>query len=195
MTKILFLAFLVILAHTQQLKQYLPKSGRLPMTTIFSYRMSLAGDNDFYLNHYENDRYISVISSYPVRPNSVTKVTFMLVRGRRILLGCGRGHMSDILNSQFAGQLPQTIGYHPNNGAVYNQGVGVRYASTADQGDNITMTIDLRPFQNKVSFARNGLDMGVAASGIDNWNTDIYIYLSIVYADDRIRITDYYVSE
>ena len=57
------------------------------------------------------------------------------------------------------------------------------------------MTIDLRPYENKVYFARNGLNMGVAASGIDNWNTDIYIYLSIVYADDRIRITDYYVEE
>ena len=121
MTKLLFLVFLVILAHAQQLKQYLPKSGRLPMTTIFSYRMSLAGDNDFYLNNYDQDKYASVISSYPVRPNSITKVTINMVKGRRILIGCGRGHMSDILNSQYAGQLPQTIGYHPNNGYIYNQ--------------------------------------------------------------------------
>ena len=57
------------------------------------------------------------------------------------------------------------------------------------------MTIDLRPYENKVSYAKNGVPLGVAYSGLDNWKTDIYIMFSLYYLHDRVRIIDYYVAE
>jgi hypothetical protein len=57
------------------------------------------------------------------------------------------------------------------------------------------MTIDLRPYKNTVSFAKNGLPMGIAYSGLNNWKTDIYIMFSIHNVNSRVRITDYSVEE
>ena len=101
-------------------QQYLPKQGKLPMTDIFSYRITRSGDTDFILGIYDEKAYSTVISSYPVRPNAVTSVTFMLVKGNRMIFGCGKGHMSDIINSQYVGQLPQTVGYFPWTGDKIN---------------------------------------------------------------------------
>ena len=56
------------------------------------------------------------------------------------------------------------------------------------------MTIDLRPFENTVSFAKNGLPMGIAFSGIDVWG-DVYIMFSVGVVNERIQIGSYEVQE
>jgi len=48
--------------------------------------------------------------------------------------------------------------------------------------------------KNKVSFDKNGLPMGVAFSGLNNWNTDIYIYFSMHNINNRVKIVDYSVE-
>ena len=53
----------------------------------------------------------------------------------------------------------------------------VTYGSPAYAGDTIEMTIDLRPFKNKVSFSKNGVSYGPAFSGLNYWG-DVYIMFS-----------------
>ena len=62
-------------------------------------------------------------------------------------------------------------------------------------GDLITMTIDLRPFENTVSFSKNGLPLGIAFSGLNYWGEDVYIFFSIHWVNDRISIVSYEVQE
>jgi len=40
------------------------------------------------------------------------------------------------------------------------------------------MTIDMRPYQGTVSFAKNGLPMGIAFAGLHELG-DVYIYITI----------------
>jgi len=53
------------------------------------------------------------------------------------------------------------------------------YGSTAIAGDKISMTIDMRSFEWTLSYAKNGLDMGIAHSGFNYWGTDIYFFFGI----------------
>jgi hypothetical protein len=71
----------------------------------------------------------------------------------------------------------------------------IDYASPTVSGDKITMTVDLRTYKNKVSFARNGYDLGVAFSGLNYWGDDIYIMFSIWQINHRIKIIKYEVEE
>lgn len=85
--------------------------------------------------------------------------------------------------------------YLTSNGNKGKPASSTGYSSAAVQGDNITLTVDLRPFENTVSFAKNGLPMGIAASGINRWNEDIYIVFAMYKIGQQIKIVDYYVPE
>ena len=57
------------------------------------------------------------------------------------------------------------------------------------------MTIDLRPQTGgQVSFAKNGVDMGVAFSGLSYWG-DIYIMFSICDVNHRVKVVNYAVLQ
>jgi len=74
-------------------------------------------------------------------------------------------------------------------------GDAVDYTSSSAVGDKITMTIDLRTYKNTVSYARNGLDLGVAFAGLNIWKGDIYIMFGIHDVNSRSRIINYEVIE
>ena len=100
--------------------------------------------------------------------------------------------MNDLLKSYFVGQLPRTVSYFTWSWK-YKDGDNDKYGSEAIAGDKITMTIDTRPMEYSVSFAKNGLDMGKAFSGLNNWKVPIYILFSFIHIGDRIKIINYEV--
>ena len=110
------------------------------------------------------------------------------------MFGCGKGEFGQ-LSSDFVGNIPNTVSYHLRYGSKFRQGSWwVPYASPAVAGDTIEMTIDLRPQTGgQVSFAKNGLDMGVAFSGLSYWG-DIYIMFSILSVNHRIKVVSYTVQ-
>jgi len=55
------------------------------------------------------------------------------------------------------------------------------------------MTVDLRPYINEISYAKNGLPLGIAFSGLNDWK-DLYIMVTFHLLNDRITITDYSVE-
>ena len=57
------------------------------------------------------------------------------------------------------------------------------------------MSIDLRPYKNEVSYAKNGVSMGIAFSGLNDWGEDIYIMFTLFDVGDRLKITGYTVVE
>eukprot|EP00178_Gracilaria_changii_P001998 TRINITY_DN12917_c0_g1_i1.p1 TRINITY_DN12917_c0_g1~~TRINITY_DN12917_c0_g1_i1.p1 ORF type:complete len:107 (+),score=2.83 TRINITY_DN12917_c0_g1_i1:141-461(+) len=105
------------------------------------------------------------MSAYPVQPNAVTKVNFKLITGITMMFGCGKKN-TGLCASQYVGQIPNTVSYYASNGLKQKNSITAAYGTAAVAGDTITMTIDLRPFENTVSFARNNLDMGIAFSGL-----------------------------
>ena len=111
------------------------------------------------------------------------------------MFGCGKGEF-DKLSSDFVGKIPNTVSYYLKNVSKFNQrSLWVPYASPAVAGDTIEMTIDLRPQTGgQVSFAKNGLDMGVAFSGLSYWG-DIYIMFSIGDVNHRIKVVSYTVQQ
>jgi len=56
------------------------------------------------------------------------------------------------------------------------------------------MTVDLRSYINEISYFKNGLPLGIAFSGLNDWK-DLYIMVTLVYVNDRIKITGYSVEE
>ena len=56
------------------------------------------------------------------------------------------------------------------------------------------MTIDLTNYHDWVSFEKNGNNMGIAFSGLNDWE-DVYIMFSIHFAGHRFKISDYKVIE
>lgn len=48
------------------------------------------------------------------------------------------------------------------------------------------MTIDLRPYKGDVSYAKNGLPLGIAFGGLDEWEDDIYIIISFFKKSHRL---------
>jgi hypothetical protein len=88
------------------------------MCDIFSKDISRAGLNDFY--KVDKQAWSTVISSYPVRPGAVTKVTVYLVKGSDFIIGCGKvGDFSELRN-HFAGLTATSVGYQTWYGSKYN---------------------------------------------------------------------------
>ena len=153
----------VILAQT-----YLSKEGPIPICDFYTEGVARSGDNEFWKIV---DGWKNIISSYPVRPNAVTKVTFQLVTGNYFMLGCA--NMPDLSYvKRILGTWPNSHGFHTVDGNKYNNGLlpPIPYAAPTKEGDNITMTIDLRPMQKTVSYAKNGVSLGVATGGLNFWS-------------------------
>ena len=104
-------------------------------------------------------------------PNVVTKVTFYMENGNSFNFACGQKDVEAMRKFGNTWSFPNIVLYHPPNGRKYinMDPNGIEYGSTAMEGDNITMTIDLRPYHNEVSYSKNGLPMGIAFSGLNNW--------------------------
>jgi len=67
----LVVMFLIALTLSQE---YLPKQGEIPWNDLLATNIARSGDSDFY--KVDHDGWTTVISSYPVRPNAITKITF-----------------------------------------------------------------------------------------------------------------------
>ena len=166
---------------------FLPKEGDLPISDVYAVDITRSGRNDFWKTN--SDGFTYILSAYPVRMNAVTQVTIYLVVGNQFGLGCANINKSN-------GQYINHLSYGVNNGLKWKNGFGLDYASAAIAGDKITMTIDTRPFQYTLSFAKNGLDMGIAFSGLNLLGEDqIYIIIWMNKVKDRIKIVDYKVVE
>ena len=91
------------------------------------------------------------------------------------------------------GYRGNSVGYRVPSGTKVINGDDIAYASPAIAGDTISMTIDLRPFKNTVSFAKSGRDMGIAFMGLNYWGRDIYIMVDMWGRGGRIKVTNYEV--
>jgi len=188
--KIIMLMFMLSLALAQE---YLPKEGNVPFCDAYTDGIARSGDSDFW--RYGTKGWKNIISSYPVRPNSITKITFFQVIGNYFMIGCGKLPDLSYMSSRYIGQFANSLGFHTISGFKYNNGLlPTAYSSATAAGDKITMTIDLRPFKKTVSFAKNGLSLGIALGGLNFWGDDIYIMVGIFMPGHRIKVIDYQVE-
>jgi len=56
------------------------------------------------------------------------------------------------------------------------------------------MIVDLRSYTNEISYFKNGLPLGIAFSGLNDWK-NLYIMVTLHLLNCRIKITDYSVEE
>ena len=183
----------LMLIYLSVAQTFLPKEGPLPMCDIFSRDIArAAGENDFYKVDKEN--WSTIISYYPVRPDSLTRVTFYLVYGNDFTFGCGKADLGS-LRDYFPRKTTTSVSYATWIGKKYSNGDDVDYGPAAVAGDKISMTIDLRPFKKTVSFAKNGVSMGVAFGGLHFFGDEIYIMAAIKRVGHRFRITEYVVEQ
>ena len=82
-----FILMLAILSLVST--QYLPKNGDLPITDLYAKDMGRSGTNVFW-RFKTNWQSATLISSYPVRPNAVTKVTVYLEVGDAFHIAVGQ---------------------------------------------------------------------------------------------------------
>ncbi len=189
MIKIVLLVLVSVLAYSQR---YLPKErGNLPLNDLYSTNIARTGKNTF--RKVDGHGWATVISSYPIRPNAVTKVTFYLETDNNFMIGCGvKGNLN--LRSNHPGKNGDTMAYYTDNGEKYINGDNIDYGTRAVDGDNVTMIINTNPYENWVAYEVNGNSQGIAFQGLNDWD-DIYIMFGIYYAGHRITITDYEVVE
>jgi hypothetical protein len=191
---ILLLLATAILTSCQQ---YLPKEpGFLPMSDLYTRDTARSGLNSFW--KVDQAEFSLLISSLPVRPNAITKVTIYLEDGATSHLGVGMKKDPQTLEGGDICRMSGIVSYWSPTGNkckwIANGGRAEQtvYGTPAFEGDNITMTIDMRAYQGSVSFAKNGLPMGIAYAGLHEWG-DIYIYITLYYPNNRIKIIDYQV--
>ena len=195
-TKILIL--LLALSLSVFGETFLPKQwGYLPMNTLYAKNMARSGTDSFWKTASGSDPNWggTIISSYPVVPNAVTKVTVYLETGDRFHIAVGQKNVPLLYSKGNPWYFPNTVSYLPQDGSKMVDQNASPYASRAYEGDNITMTIDLRTYRGWVSYAKNGLDMGIAFSGLNDWGTDVYIMFGILYQNHRLKILEYSVLE
>lgn len=89
--------------------------------------------------------------------------------------------------------MKNTLLIGTSTGYKYSNQEVADYTNPFVEGDNITMTIDLRPFKCDLSYARNGLPLGIAFGGLEDWRTNLYIMVTLFGLNDRIKITGYRV--
>ena len=90
-TKILIL--LLALSLSTFGETFLPKQwGYLPMNTLYAKNMARSGTDSFWKTAVTGDPNLggTIISSYPVIPNAVTKVTVYLETGDRFHIAVGQ---------------------------------------------------------------------------------------------------------
>ena len=84
MNRLITLLVLLAFALTQD---YLPKEGPVPIYDIFATDVARTGKHDFWKD--ERNGWSHLYSVLPIRPNTVTKVTFYLVAGNDFIIGVG----------------------------------------------------------------------------------------------------------
>ena len=85
----LIFCYFCYFCQAQQIQQYLPKvSSYLPMSDIYGRDIARSGRDTFFKVN-KNGR-STIISTYPVRPNCLTKVTFYLQAGNYFHLTVGK---------------------------------------------------------------------------------------------------------
>ena len=143
MTKvcILLVLTLLILASPQQ---FLPKgqSNHFPVNDLHSKDIARSGKDSFW--KVDQNGWGLIISAQPVRPNAVTKVTFYMETGDVFIIGCGMKDIEQLKTNDIC-QMKNGVEYYTPNGNKCKNYDQTYYASRAFEGDNITMTIDLRP--------------------------------------------------
>jgi hypothetical protein len=190
MNKLLLILWLG-LAFLASAQQFLPKeSNYLPTNDLFSVNIARSGRNSFW--KVDGHGWSSVISSKPVRPNSITKITFYLEKGATFHLGVTKKDLSQLAKGDPC-VMANTVAYYTPTGNKCKGSDQAAYSSRAYEGDNITLTVDTRPYKYEVSYAKNGLPMGISYSGLDEWGDDIYIIFAIHYVEERITLSDYTV--
>ena len=189
MKKIVSLLFFALVLVSAQ--EYLPLD-QLPWNTLVANNIGNSGTSEFW--KVDKDGSSTIISAYPVRPNSITKVTFYLVNGNSFIIGCGKGGNLSTMPNTVVGYRPNSVGYRVPFGTKLINGDSDDYATPANAGDTVSMTIDLRPFKNTVAFAKNGIDMGIASMGLNYWGRDIYIMVNLWAKGGRIKVTNYEVT-
>ena len=187
--KLCLVLVLTVLATAQQ---YLPKeSDYLPMNNLYAKDICRSGRKSFW--KCQKDGETTITSAYPIRPNAMTKVTFYLENGYGFNFGVGERDINILKSKGNIYYHPNVVLYSCGDGQKYVYQDGSDYSTRCSEGDNVTMTVDLRAYKNEVSFARNGLPLGIAFSGLNDWK-DLYIMISIFLKDTRIKITDYSVE-
>jgi hypothetical protein len=99
----------------------------------------------------------------------VTKVTFYLENRNGFNIGVGERDINIIKSTGNIYYLPNAAFYCCGDGQKYvrqDEG-GSGYSTPCSEGDKVTMTVDLRPYKNELSFAKNGLPLGIAFSGLN----------------------------
>ena len=137
----------------------------------------------------------TLISQYPVRPGAVTSVTVYFETGNTFHLSVGKKNIPKLQSIGNPYFIPENVGIWGPSGTKYTNQNHIPYTAPFYEGDNVTMTIDLRPYKNCVSYAKNGLDLGIAFQGLGEWGTDIYIMLFLYGKNTRLKIIDYRVLE
>ena len=194
--------FILLLALSLSVfgETFLPKqSDYLPVSTLYANDIVRSGTDSFWRSANPNPSSDgiwggTIISSYPVRPNAVTKVTVYMETGDRFHIAVGRKNIAMMMSNGDPWTYPNTVSYWTQTGGKCKNIRISPYGSRAYEGDNITMTIDLRPFKGWVSYAKNGLDMGIAFSGLEDWGTDVYIMFGIFNQNHRLKILEYSVT-
>ena len=109
------------------------------------------------------------------------------------MIGCGNPDFSKVTRDQ-VGCIPKSVSYHVYTGEKFKDCDNIDYSSRGATGDTIVMTIDMRPFKSRLSFSKNGNDMGTAFLGLSYWG-DIYIMFSLWEIGHRIKVVKYEVVE
>lgn len=185
---LLTLSTLTILTHAQT---HLPKEPPLPWCNLYATDTVTSNMTDYWKVNAHG--WSTVVSAYPIRPNAVTTVTFQNVNGGSAMIGVGVLPDATILRTQYVGLFPNSVAFSPFTGKKVFYGGFVDYSTPCVNGDTITMTVDLRPYQNTVEYAKNGLSMGVAFAGLNMWAGEIYLMFSIHAMTHRLRVTNYSV--
>ena len=181
--KITLILFLLSLTLAQR---YLSEGGGpLPIADVYIQHMSRKGKTDFW--KVNNDNWIVPISAHALIPGAITKVKFELLNGNRFEMGCVKANTQN-------GAYINKVGYVADSGTKVVFGEVMQYGSPASVGDVITMTVDLRPYENTLSFAKNGLDMGIAFQGLNLWGDEIYVYFAMLYKGHKLRVIGYEVE-
>lgn len=101
---------LLVLALTQT-QEYLPKDGNITWNDLIANNIARAGDNDFW--KVDENGHSIIVSAYPIRPNSITKVKFYVVYGVEWVFGIGK---IDNISNTCTGCFPNSVGYHGRTG-------------------------------------------------------------------------------
>ena len=127
---ILLLLYLTSLAHSQQ---YLPQIGPVPWCNLYATDIATSADTTEFWK-VDRNGWSTIVSAYPLRPNTITKITFMVVNGGSAAFGVGLLPAPDYLRTQCVGQFPNSVSLNPFDGDKFIYGDGIDYTTTCTNG-------------------------------------------------------------